>query len=65
MSTCMPNGELLRRAVTWISEQRKDGETNTAKLVEKASVQFNLGPLDQDNLLRLLKEEKNGENGPA
>ncbi|BBD07706.1 hypothetical protein [Desulfovibrio ferrophilus] len=65
MPTIMPNGELLRRAVKWIAEQRKQGVTNTAQLVEDASVQFNLSPLDQNNLLRLLKEENTGEQGPA
>lgn len=66
MPTVMPNGELLRRAVQWISEARKCGEANTSRLVEDASVRFNLSPLDQDNLIRLLKEEKGkGECGPA
>lgn len=65
MTTCMPNGELLRRAVKWIAEERKCGETNISKLVEAASVQFNLGPLDQENLMRLLKEEKNEGESPA
>lgn len=63
MPTVMPNGELLRRAVAWISEARKEGETNTSKLVEDASVRFNLSPLDQDNLMRLLKEEGDKEDG--
>ena len=57
MPTVMPNGELLRRAVSWISEQRKCGDAKVSQLVEEASVRFNLSPLEQDNLLRLLKEE--------
>lgn len=65
MPTIMPQGEMLRQAVRWIAEQRTQGATNLSQLVEKASVQYNLSPLDQDNLLRLLKEEKTGEQGAA
>jgi len=61
----MPTGELLRQAVRWIAEQRTQGATNISQLVEKASVQYNLSPLDQENLLRLLREEKTGEQDSA
>ncbi|WP_461209608.1 hypothetical protein [Desulfocurvus sp. DL9XJH121] len=64
MPTVVPNGELLRRAVKWISDQRSCGQANVSTLVEEASVRFNLSPLDQDNLLRLLKEDC-GDKGEA
>lgn len=63
MPTVMPCGELLRRAVKWISEQRACGDANLSRLVEEASVRFNLSPLDQENLLRLLREEKGEDKG--
>lgn len=58
MSTVMPEGELLRKAVKWISERRKEGETPLAQLVDEAAMRFNLGPLDSETLLKILKPEE-------
>ena len=42
-----PQGDHLRNAVKWISEQRKDNpEASLQSLVEKAGVMFNLSPKD-------------------
>ncbi len=54
-----PEGEDLRKAVKWISEERKyNPGTTIKKLIEDASVRFNLSPKEEDFLLRTLIEEK-------
>jgi hypothetical protein len=59
MTTIMPQGEDLRKAVKWISEERQDSpQKKLAKLVEEASVKFDLSPADGDFLFRFFKEQK-------
>lgn len=50
-----PKGDALRKAVQWISEQRRlrPGEA-IARLVDEAALRFDLSPADQDSLLRTL-----------
>ena len=44
-----PEGEDLRKAVKWISEERQaDPEAGAMVLVEKASLRFNLTPKDTE-----------------
>ena len=51
-----PEGEDLRKAVKWISEERKtDPEAGAMVLVEKASLRFNLTPKDTEYLMRFVK----------
>jgi hypothetical protein len=52
--TTLPHGENLRNAIRWISEQRQllAENTSTRQLVEKASVRFDLTPLEEDFLIR-------------
>ncbi len=53
-----PEGEDLRKAVKWISEERKYGADQDSKtLIEKACLKFNLSPLDEEHLLRFVREE--------
>ncbi len=48
-----PQGDHLRNAVKWISEQRKDDpEASLPSLIEKAGVMFNLSPKDEIYLSR-------------
>jgi hypothetical protein len=54
-----PKGEDLRRAVKWVSEERKyNPEKEQKALIEEACVKFDLSPLDADFLLRKLLEQK-------
>ena len=47
MTTIVPQGEDLRKAVKWISEERQGSpEKKLAKLVEEASVKFDLSPVE-------------------
>lgn len=50
----LPEKENLRRAVRWISEQG----TFTLKVVEEASVRFDLSPLDEAFLLRHFTQQE-------
>jgi len=54
-----PEGEDLRKAVKWISDMRKDQRRiSLQKLIDEASVKFNLSPKDGAFLARLITEEK-------
>jgi hypothetical protein len=53
-----PEGEPLRNAVKWISEQRKEGKGGDAsQLVSQAALKFNLSPKEENYLHRLLQEK--------
>jgi hypothetical protein len=54
-----PKGEHIRNAIKWVSEERTyHPETPISKIVEKASVRFNLSPLEVDWLERFIKEKE-------
>jgi len=58
MATVMPQGELLRKAVTWISEETKETKKSTAVLIDEAARRFNLGPKDTEFLIKFFKENQ-------
>jgi hypothetical protein len=59
MTTVQPEGEDLRKAVKWISEERKyDPEAKTSRLIEEACLKFDLSPMDAEYLLNFLKAGK-------
>jgi hypothetical protein len=59
MPTIIPQGEDLRKAVKWISEERQSSAPKKlAKLVEEASVKFDLSPADGEFLFKFFKEQK-------
>lgn len=52
MTTIMPEGENIRKAVRWISEERKEkGRLTLAELVEDASERFDLSPKEANYLM--------------
>ena len=54
-----PKGEELRKAVKWISEMRQENpEKPVHKLVEEASLAFDLAPDQQEFLYKYLKDEQ-------
>ena len=58
MSTVQPQGEAIRKAVKWISEERQSGSSaNDSRLVEQAAVKFNLSPQEVEFLTKFVKEE--------
>ncbi|MDC0336401.1 hypothetical protein OAN24_05870 [Pseudodesulfovibrio sp.] len=59
MTTIMPQSELTRKAIAWISEMRQDERSKPlASLIEEAAVRFNLSPKDVEFLQRFYKENK-------
>ncbi len=57
-----PDGEQLRKAVEWVSEQVKENsEQNLSKIADSASFKFDLSPKDSEFLYRLCKKIKNKE----
>jgi len=45
----LPEGEALRNAVRWLSDQ-SNGSPWTLKIVEQAAVRFDLSPLEEEFL---------------
>lgn len=61
MATIMPQSELLRRAVTFVSEERGDQpDRKLADILDEASMRFNLSPLDSEALYRLFTQSGAG-----
>ena len=58
MTTILPQGELMRRAVTWIDGQRAETGQSYAALIEAAALRFNLSPKDADFLQSFFKEQR-------
>ena len=54
-----PMGEDLRRAVKWVSEERKyNPEKDEKAIVQEACTKFDLSPKDAEFLLRHLLEKE-------
>jgi len=54
-----PTGEDLRKAVKWVSAERKYNPGKELKaVIQEACVKFDLSPLDEDFLRRKLLEEE-------
>jgi hypothetical protein len=47
-NTILPEGENLRRALRWLSEQG----SHSLPVIEEASIRFDLSPADADFLIR-------------
>ena len=59
MTTIQPDGEMIRKAVKWISEERQtDQSKKHQQMIEEAAIRFNLSPMEVEYLNNLLKEDK-------
>jgi hypothetical protein len=57
MTTVMPEGEALRKAVKWISAQiGENPDQSVQKLVNEAVTRFDLSPKDSDFLISFYKK---------
>ncbi|MCK5310831.1 MAG: hypothetical protein KAJ62_01900 [Desulfobacteraceae bacterium] len=57
MATIKSGSESLKKAIAWISEQRKaNPEKDVAKIAQEANVQFDLNPEDSEFVLRFVKD---------
>jgi hypothetical protein len=63
MSTILPKGEKLRRALQWISERRQEEpEKSLGALVSEASLRFDLNPKQGEFLVSFYRDAER-ENG--
>ncbi len=59
----LPEGEQLRRAVKWISDERLENpDADLSKLVGKACLKFDLPPKDAEFLLKYFAEKGPGKS---
>ena len=59
MTTIQPDGEMIRKAVKWISEERQiDPSKHLRQMIEAAALRFNLSPMEVEYLSNFLKTEK-------
>lgn len=58
MPTIVPQSELHRKAVQWISERRpqKCDAACLNRLIDEAAMRFNMGPRDVEFLQRFFRE---------
>ena len=58
MSNVTPQGDALKKAIAWVSEQRKKSpDTSVIQLADEAALQFDLSPKDSEFLLRFVKKD--------
>ena len=59
MTTIQPDGEMIRKAVKWISDERQtDQSKKHQQLIEEAAIRFNLSPMEVEFLDNFLKMEE-------
>lgn len=55
----LPQGDAIRKAVQWVSEARQEQPGKSLmKIIEEASLKFNLSPKDAEFLMRFFKKEE-------
>lgn len=58
MTTIMPEGESIRKAVKWIDESRQsEPAKKIAGLIHEACVKFDLSPIEAEFLQSLFKKQ--------
>ena len=58
MSTIQPEGERLRQAIKWISDERiEDDNKDIVRLITDASMRFNLSPKEEVFLRSFYQEQ--------
>ncbi|MDJ0723363.1 MAG: hypothetical protein QNJ04_17115 [Desulfobacterales bacterium] len=56
--TIQPQGDAIRKAVKWLSEERQaDAAADISRLVEQAAVKFDLNPMETEFLTKFAREE--------
>jgi len=64
MSTIMPQGESMRKAIKWISDQIQTNEnSNISNLINEASIRFDLSPNEGSFLINFYKEQQDKSDG--
>ena len=58
MTTIQPDGEMIRKAVKWISEERQtDPSKKHQQMIEAAALRFNLSPMEVEYLSNFFKTD--------
>ena len=58
MTTILPEGEDVRRAAKWISEERASSpKKSDQELIEDACLKFDLSPIDAEFIARFVREK--------
>ncbi len=66
MSTILPRGESLRRAVRFVSDRlREENPPRLAALVSEATLRFDLKPNEGEYLIRFYRDAGRGDEGEA
>ena len=59
MTTILPDGEMIRKAVKWISDERlSDSSKKNRQLIGDAAIHFNLSPKEVEYLDNFLNNEE-------
>ena len=59
MTTIQPEGEQIRKAVKWFSEEKQAcPDKSRLKLLEEAGIKFNLSPVEEEYLTKITKPGK-------
>jgi len=59
MTTIMPQSELTRKAILWISEMQESyADKSLDALLEEAAIRFNMGPKDVEFLQRFYRDKQ-------
>ncbi len=63
MATILPKGEKLRKAVKWISAERRiENDESLLSLIEKVALLFNLSPKEEEYLKIFYEKHVNNED---
>lgn len=66
MTTIMPHAELLRRALVYVNDTRKDHPEKPVRgILDEAAMRFNLSPLDGETLQRLFSSNGDVDENPG
>ena len=57
MGTIVKHNELVRKAIEYIYEHKRESDTPLPKLLQEAGMRFNLSPLEMQALERHFKED--------
>jgi hypothetical protein len=58
MPTIMPEGERVRQAVRFISAERQESDKKSIrKLIQEASLKFNLSPKEEQDLVNFYRDK--------
>lgn len=58
MTTIMPQSELVKKAVAYIHERRKEPSQDMRKLLDQAGMRFNLSPKEAEMLRDFFKQSE-------